>query len=318
MLNHAGLDGGTQLIRRTRFRQEAEDLAFVHRGRGRNRRPVHGSDAGLRRGRIYVVWGARRAVQMSDDRLAAQDWSAETYAANARFVADLGNAALELLAPQRGERILDLGCGDGALTEKLLACGARVIGVDGSQDMVRAARARGLDALVADGQRLTFDSEFDAVFSNAALHWMPDGAAVIAGVYRALKPGGRFVGEFGGHGNVAAIVTALNAVLTAHGLDAGKLRRWYPTAARYAAMLEAGGFMVKRAWLIPRPTPLPTGMAGWLSTFAAPFLSDLPTQDRAALLKEVEALLAPALRTDTGEWIADYVRLRFKADKPAL
>jgi trans-aconitate methyltransferase len=182
--------------------------------------------------------------------------------------------------------------------------------------MAAAARARGLDARVADGQRLEFDAEFDAVFSNAALHWMPDGAAVIAGVFRALKPGGRFVGEFGGHGNVASIVTALNAVLNARGLDAGKLRRWYPTATRYAAMLEAGGFVVRSAALIPRPTPLPTGIAGWLATFADPFLADLPGVDRQAVMDEVAALLAPALRTDTGEWVADYVRLRFEAHKP--
>ncbi len=246
-----------------------------------------------------------------------QDWSAESYATNARFVADLGGAVLDLLAPQPDERILDLGCGDGALTKRLVEAGASVVGVDGSRDMVRAAQVRGLDARVVDGQRLDFDGEFDAVFSNAALHWMPDGAAVIAGVFRALKPGGRFVGEFGGHGNVASIVTALNAALTARGLDASRLRRWYPTAERYAAMLTEGGFTVEHAWLIPRPTPLPTGMSGWLSTFADPFLADLPDLDRAKLMEEVVALLAPALRTDTGEWIADYVRLRFRAIKPA-
>ncbi|MEJ0048745.1 MAG: methyltransferase domain-containing protein [Rhodospirillales bacterium] len=195
--------------------------------------------------------------------------------------------------------MLDLGCGDGALTEKLLAAGASVVGVDGSGDMVRAARARGLDARVMDGQQLEFTAEFDAVFSNAALHWMPDGAAVIAGVFRALKPGGRFVGEFGGQGNVAAIVTALNAALTARGLNAASLRRWYPTAERYASMLRAGGFSVESAVLIPRPTPLPTGIEGWLATFAAPMLPDLPALDRAALMAEVAALLAPALRTDT-------------------
>jgi trans-aconitate methyltransferase len=246
-----------------------------------------------------------------------RDWSALDYAANARFVADLGGDVLALLAPRAGERILDLGCGDGALTAKIAAAGADVIGVDGSADMVRAAQALGLQAQVMDGQRLTFDSEFDAVFSNAALHWMPDGAAVIAGVFRALKPGGRFVGEFGGHGNIAAIVTALTAVLTARGLDPARVRRWYPTAERYAAMLRAGGFDVQYATLIPRPTHLPTGIAGWLDTFAVPLLGDLPVLDRAALMDEVATLLAPALRTDTGEWIADYVRLRFKASKPA-
>jgi SAM-dependent methyltransferase len=248
-------------------------------------------------------------------------WSAAGYAENARFVADLGGAVLDLLAPEPGEHILDLGCGDGALTERLVASGARVVGVDASPDMVRAAVARGLDARVLDGQRLDFDGQFDAVFSNAALHWMPDGAAVIAGVFRALKPGGRFVGEFGGHGNVAAIVTALNAVLTARGLDASRLRRWYPTAERYAAMLAAGGFAVEQATLIPRPTHLPTGIAGWLATFVDPFLDDPafaagPAIDRDALKAEAAALVAPALRTDTGEWIADYVRLRFKAIKP--
>lgn len=247
-----------------------------------------------------------------------RDWSAAGYAANARFVADLGAEVLGLLAPRAGERILDLGCGDGALTVKLVAAGASVVGVDGAPDMVRAACALGLDARVMDGQHLAFGPEFDAVFSNAALHWMPDGAAVIAGAFRALKPGGRFVGEFGGHGNIAAIVTALNAALTARGLDAGKLRRWYPTAERYASMLREGGFEVESAVIIPRPTPLPTGIEGWLATFAAPLLPDLPALDRAALMDEVACLLAPALRTDTGEWIADYVRLRFRAVKPAM
>ena len=247
-----------------------------------------------------------------------RDWSAAGYAANARFVADLGAEVVDLLAPRAGERILDLGCGDGALTAKLVAAGAAVVGVDGSPDMVRAARALGLDARVMDGQRLEFGPEFDAVFSNAALHWMANGAAVIAGVFRALKPGGRFVGEFGGHGNIAAIVTAINAILTARGLDAKKLRRWYPTADRYAAMLRYNGFHVESATTIPRPTPLPTGIEGWLATFAAPLLPDLPTLDRASLLDEVASLLAPALRTDTGVWIADYVRLRFRAIKPAI
>jgi trans-aconitate methyltransferase len=222
-----------------------------------------------------------------------------------------------MLAPRPGERILDLGCGDGALTEKLVQAGASVLGVDGSADMVRAARARGLQAEVMDGQRLAFDAAFDAVFSNAALHWMPDGAAVIAGVYRALKPGGRFVAEFGGQGNIAAIVTAFTAVLKPRGIDPGRMHRWYPTAERYSAMLREGGFQVQSAAIVPRPTRLPTGMVGWLATFADPFLPDLPRAERTAILQEVEALLVPALRTSEGEWIADYVRLRFKATKPA-
>ncbi|MGO4847358.1 class I SAM-dependent methyltransferase [Inquilinus sp. 2KB_12] len=175
-----------------------------------------------------------------------QSWSAEGYARNARFVADLGQPVLDLLAPQAGERILDLGCGDGALTAKLVAAGATVVGADASAELVAAARALGLDARIADGQALAFDAEFDAVFTNAALHWMRDADAVIAGVKRALKPGGRFVGEFGGHGNVAAIATALIAALSARGIDGAARVPWFfSTPAEYAAKLEAQGFTVE-------------------------------------------------------------------------
>src|SRR5512138_2182814 len=141
----------------------------------------------------------------------AQTWDPERYARNARFVSDLGAPVVELLAPRPGERILDLGCGDGALTEKLVALGCEVIGVDGSAEQVAGARRRGIDARVADGQALDFDGEFDAVFSNAALHWMKRADAVVDGVWRALRPGGRFVAECGGHGCVDEIATALLA-----------------------------------------------------------------------------------------------------------
>jgi trans-aconitate methyltransferase len=138
------------------------------------------------------------------DRVVQQHWDPARYQRNAGFVAALGQPVVELLAPRSGERILDLGCGDGALTE-VLARDARVTGVDASAEQVGAARARGLDAHVADGTRLGFAAEFDAVFSNAALHWMRDPDAVIDGVWRVLKPGGRFVGECGGAGNVATV-----------------------------------------------------------------------------------------------------------------
>ena len=205
---------------------------------------------------------------------AGQDWQAERYARNARFVADLGQPVVELLAPEPGERILDLGCGDGALTRKLAELGCDVVGVDAGPDMIRVARELGLDAHVVDGHELAFEREFDAVFSNAALHWMKrDPDAVVAGVARALKPGGRFVGEFGGHGNVAAIVTALLAVLARRDLDGMRGHPWYfPTPAAYRKCLEAHGFRVESIDLIPRPTPLPTGMSAWLDTFAEPML----------------------------------------------
>jgi SAM-dependent methyltransferase len=241
-------------------------------------------------------------------------WCADRYAANARFVADLASPVVALLAPQPGERILDLGCGDGALTEAIVAAGAEVVAVDGSADMVRAARARGLDARVVDGQRMDFAGGFDAVFSNAALHWMPDAAAVVAGVKRALKPGGRFVGEMGGHGNVAAISTALRASLRVRGIAPDQAFGWFfPTEAQYGALLRAHGFELRHIALIPRPTLLPTGVAGWLATFAAPFLAAVPDAEHPAILQEVEALLEPALRSSAGDWIADYVRLRFFA-----
>jgi trans-aconitate methyltransferase len=243
-----------------------------------------------------------------------QTWQPDRYAANARFVADLGAPVVALLAPRPGERILDLGCGDGALTEQLAAFGCTVIGVDAGPDMVAAAKRRGLEAYVADGQDLRFLAEFDAVFSNAALHWMRDADAVLQGVRRALKPGGRFVGEFGGHGNVAAITVALVAVLTRRGVDGHAASPWYfPSAEAYAARLKAHGFAVEQVDLIPRPTPLPTDMAGWLDTFAESFLGRLPADQRGAARDEVLALLTPYLCDERGRWTADYVRLRFAA-----
>ncbi|HTD27130.1 MAG TPA: class I SAM-dependent methyltransferase [Candidatus Elarobacter sp.] len=223
---------------------------------------------------------------------------------------------MELLAPVAGERILDLGCGDGALTEALVARGCAVVGVDASAAQVEAARQRGLDARVMDGQRLAFDAEFDAVFSNAALHWMTNPERVIAGVWRALRPGGRFVGELGGRGCVARIVAALRAALARQGVDESRIQPWYfPGDDEYRARLEAHGFTVRSSALIPRPTSLPGDLADWLETFAESFLT--AARDRGALLEAVRAELRPHLCDAEGRWMADYVRLRFAAVKPA-
>ena len=248
----------------------------------------------------------------------AQSWDPKRYAEGAGFVSDLGAPVLGLLAPRRGERILDLGCGEGALTEKLVEAGCEVLGVDASEDQVAAARARGLNAEVADGAALGFDGRFDAVFSNAALHWMRDPDAVIRGVWRALKPGGRFVGEMGGDGNVRLIVAALMTALGRRGIDGGALNPWYfPTPEDYGRRLEAVGFSVTDIDLFSRPTDLPEAMTDWLGIFAKSFLTAVPEADQSALLHEVSDLLREDLQDREGRWRADYVRLRFRALKPA-
>ena len=250
----------------------------------------------------------------------AQEWNSDRYAENARFVSDLGQPVFDLLKPQPGERILDLGCGDGALTEKLVAAGANVAGVDSSSDMVGAAKRRGLDARIADAYELSFNAEFDAVFSNAAMHWMKrDPDAVLRGVQRALKPGGRFASEMGGFGNVAAITVALYATLREFGIaDPERCNSWYfPTPDEQRQRLQTAGFSVEYIELIPRPTPLPTGMRAWLETFAIPFTKALPEDQRAAFLDAVTDRLRPVLCDFQGNWTADYVRLRFLARKDA-
>ncbi len=246
-----------------------------------------------------------------------QVWDTQAYADHAHFVADLGEPLLESLAVQPGQHILDLGCGDGVLTVKLQALGAIVIGVDASPAMVTAAQQRGITARVLDAQALDYEAAFDAVFSNAALHWMTKPDLVLAGVWRALRPGGRFVGEFGGAGNIALVQAALTTALSQWDLDFDTLNPWYfPTPADYQARLSQNGFQVKAIQLIPRPTPIPSRMSDWLTTFAQTFLHLMPKPEQEAFLDTVVGLLQPDLLDASGQWWVDYVRLRFVAEKP--
>ena len=246
----------------------------------------------------------------------AQTWDPTSYARNARFVSDLGMPVVELLAPKPGERMLDLGCGDGVLTKKLADLGCDVVGVDSSVPQVEAARKLGLNAFVIAGEELPYNEEFDAVFSNAALHWIRRADVMLAGVYRSLRPGGRFVAECGGQGCIRKIRTALVEALNRRGFEGEARVPWYfPTPAEYATKLERAGFRVDSIALIPRPTPLPGDIVDYLETFALNFFQGFSDEARSEYLQEVRMVLEPQLRDDNGTWIADYVRLRFAATK---
>ena len=240
-------------------------------------------------------------------------WDPETYARDARFVSDLGAPLLKLLEPQPGELILDLGCGDGALTEKISA-GSTVVGIDASTEFLEAARTRGISVVRMDGHQIGFKRCFDAVFSNAALHWMRQPEKVVDGVANCLRSRGRFVGEFGGQGNVETIRMALHAGLQKRSVDPWQVDPWYyPSPEKFAGLLERFGFSVDYIELIPRPTKLPGDISQWLGLFAQPFTKPLADRDKRGFVDEVRDALEPTLRKSDGNWYADYVRLRFKA-----
>ncbi len=256
----------------------------------------------------------------------SSQWSPGDYASNAAFVPALGGPAVELLAPQPGEFILDLGCGDGVLTRKIMDSGARVIGLDASEAMVEAARGRGVDAFVADAQALDLEGQatrfgqFDAAFSNAALHWMLDPDAVASGVFSVLKPGGRFAGEMGGEGNIATLRDGIRAELGERGYPVpAEDPQWYPSCEEFVRLYACAGFTGIQANLIPRPTPLPAGVAAWVKTFRAGWLevAGVPEAARDEVASAIEARLQPKLQQPDGSWVADYVRLRFTMRKPA-
>jgi SAM-dependent methyltransferase len=239
-------------------------------------------------------------------------WNPADYASVGGFVAELGGAALDLLDPKPGERILDVGCGEGTLTTKIIERGATVLGVDNSPEMIAAARAKGVDALLLPAEDMQFFAEFDAAFSNAALHWVLQKEQAARAIFRALKPSGRFAGEMGGEGNIEKLREALDEELIIRGyvppLESGN---WYASPEEFAAVYDAAGFREIDARLIERPTPIEHGIAAWVTTFRTGWL------DRAGVPEEERAEIGAAVADRVGSNIADYVRLRFIMRKPA-
>ena len=242
-------------------------------------------------------------------------WDAGRYSRHAGFVSALARPVVEMLSPKNGEIVLDLGCGEGTLAAAIRKAGADVVAVDLNADMVAAAKAKGIDARVMSATDLPFENRFDAVFSNAVLHWVKEQKTAVRQVRKALKPGGRFVAEFGGHGNAAQVVGAMQTVFERHPAFGPFEHPWYfPTDAAYKALLESEGFSVKSVALIPRPTPV-DDIANWLDLFAGGIVAHLDDGQKAVFKQEVRALLEAALYDVRQGWRVDYVRLRVEAFK---
>ncbi|MBX6769817.1 MAG: class I SAM-dependent methyltransferase [Actinomadura rubrobrunea] len=250
------------------------------------------------------------------------NWAVTTYDSAFGYVSAHGAPLVDLLDPQPGERIIDLGCGTGTFTAQIAERGAEVLGIDGNPEMIARARALnpGLSFAVGDAHTFTTTEKYDAVASNAALHWMNrDPDAVIARVHAALRPGGRFVGELGGAGNCAELIAAMQTAWRVFGLGEPELPWYFPSPAEYAARLEAGGFTIRLLEHADRPTRMtegPDGAADWVRTYAAGALAEVPPDLVEPLLARINDLAAPALRRESG-WVADYVRLRFAAVRKA-
>jgi trans-aconitate 2-methyltransferase len=255
------------------------------------------------------------------EKQGSADWNANLYNAKHDFVWKFGSDVVSLLAPQVGERILDLGCGTGHLTAQIAESGAAVMGVDRSAEMVAAAQAAypNLRFEVVDARRLAFNEKFDAVFSNATLHWIHEPEGVLQGIYKALRTGGRFVAELGGKKNIRAMQDAFDAALVELGAaQPGEVQPWYyPSVSEYSTLAEKNGFEVRFITLFDRPTGLADGAGGlriWINMFGGDYLVKAGEAKREEFLRIVEEKLRPQLYRD-GQWWADYRRLRLVAYK---
>jgi 2-isopropylmalate synthase len=257
-----------------------------------------------------------QAKLIKETKMSNQTWSASEYTKHASFVPSMASDVFDLLSPRKGEVILDVGCGDGELTLKIQKSGCSVIGIDASPSMIKATKSRGIEAYVVDGHNIDFVNRFDAVFSNAALHWMTQPQKVINGVKNALKNGGRFVAEFGGSGNIAALIKAMRETFDENNsFGEFEIPWFFPSAEEYKGFLESSGFKVNYIELIPRPTPLKSGIEKWLEIFAEDITKNLSSDQKAVFLGSVKNKLFPVLYTEQNGWVADYVRLRFEAIK---
>lgn len=256
--------------------------------------------------------------------MTAITWDAKLYDHKHSFVWEKAKGVVELLAPKAGERILDLGCGTGRLTAEIATTGADVIGIDRSQEMISEARAqfRDLHFEVADARHMHFDRQFDAVFSNAVLHWIVEPELVVRSVAKVLAPGGRFVAEFGGKGNVRRLIDAIDRAYEKFGIERGLEDNvwYYPSVAEYSSLLEGGGLEVRDAKLFDRPTRLQDGEKGleaWLHMFAKFVLDRSPAERQVEFLREIEKQARPELFVN-GNWELDYRRLRIAAWKSSI
>ena len=245
-------------------------------------------------------------------------WNSVLYDQKHSFVYEYGKELLALLHPQPGETILDVGCGTGHLTAQIAAAGARITGLDSSAAMIEKAQAAypNLEFIHADATNFSFPEPFDAVFSNATLHWISDAEAAVKCMAQALKSGGRLVVEFGGKNNIANIMNALGAALTELGIAGMSRAMYFPSIGEYAPWLEKYGLEIKQAFLFDRPTKLDgeDGMKNWLRMFAVMKTEKLSEELRETAFALAEKKLRSVQYID-GQWYAVYRRLRIVAHK---
>lgn len=250
-------------------------------------------------------------------------WNADLYDQKHDFVFKYGENFLQLLEPKSGELILDLGCGSGYLTNAIREEGAIVLGVDSSAEMVEKAKQNypQTEFKVADAINLGFDASFNAVFSNAVLHWIKasDQPKMMDAVFMALKPGGRFVAEMGGKGNVGLMISTLRKILAQYNYQqqAEMEYLFFPSVGKYTSMLEKAGFKVIYAAHFDRETLLQDqaeGVKKWIMMFASDFFIGVKEAHQQEILQKLAQQLEPHYQRD-GEWFADYKRLRFIAIK---